>query len=461
MVGYYVGMAAMPILVPVSLILFLFDPMFGQLFSRKATSSADQVAHLETENKVSGYTVPQSTTELLNTGSLDPVSIENGGLISNVAEKLKFDSAVCYIAMKYLSNVDKLKDANITGIALSAFIVVFLLIALVFRFSVASRVSLRLIWLANLFYCLNCIIVTFTPLTNFSACIASTFFANFFEFAGIYLTASIVMNLQLKFLRRSVRPLSKYASFLYFFVPLLIATLHLVPQYIYSAVKGTCTFANEYQPETTQYVVYNVFAVIVIPGIFIMYSAITSFTIIIALIRRRRAVSSAIKVSLSKVTEQQTDPVVLKEIVQLHAIRSVYSGAIRIALYPFAPLVWLVLRCVELGLKNNVPESSSDAYRLLSGTYVGTVVMPVFIFAGFALFLFDPVFSQLFSKNKNANSDQIGNLASSTGTVGNIGETIAVESNATHADLVASLKIDSVTTYVKDHNDARDFFKTL
>ncbi|KAJ2392941.1 hypothetical protein GGI05_002549, partial [Coemansia sp. RSA 2603] len=252
-----------------------------------------------------------------------------------------------------------------------------------------------------------------------------------------------------------------YASFLYFFVPLLIATLHLVPQYIYSAVKGTCTFANEYQPETTQYVVYNVFAVIVIPGIFIMYSAITSFTIIIALIRRRRAVSSAIKVSLSKVTEQQTDPVVLKEIVQLHAIRSVYSGAIRIAFYPFAPLVWLSLRCVELGLKNNVPESSSDAYRLLSGTYVGTVVMPVFIFAGFALFLFDPIFSQLFSKNKNANSDQIEKLASSTGTVGNIGETIAVESNATHADLVASLKIDSVTTYVKDHNDAREFFRTL
>ncbi|KAJ1719572.1 hypothetical protein LPJ53_005689 [Coemansia erecta] len=396
---------------------------------------------------------------LITTTSIDDSSISTSE--STVPTIGTSDMSLFEIAMKYLSNVDKLKDANISGIALSGFIVVFLLIAFIFRSSVANRVSLRLIWLASLFYCLDTIIITFTPLTNFSACIASTFFANFFEFAGIYLTASIVMNLQLKFLRSSTRPLSKYASFLYFFVPLLIATLHLVPQYIYSAAKGMCTFADAYQPETTKYVVYNVFAVIIIPGIFIMYSALTSFTIIIALIRRRRAVSSAIKVSLSKVSEQQTDPVVLKEIVQLHAIRSVYSGAIRIALYPFAPLVWLALRCAELGLKNNVPETSSDANRLLSGTYVGTVVMPVFIFAGFVLFLFDPIFCQLFSKNKNADSVQIEKLASGTGAVGNIDEVAAAETNEAHADLVASLKIDSVTAYVKDHNDAKEFLKTL
>ncbi|KAJ2861578.1 hypothetical protein FB639_005488, partial [Coemansia asiatica] len=276
--------------------------------------------------------------------------------------------------------------------------VLFIFLAFIFKRKVANRLSLRLICLISLLYCLDCILTMFAPVKTFGACIARAFFADFFEYSGLYLTSAIMLNLHLVFLRKSTEPLPKYASYLYFAIPLLIATLHQVPQYIYSGASGQCTFDAKYKLKSARFVLYNVFAVIVIPGVFIVYNLIVGICVIVELSKRKKNISRAIGQIANVSAQQQSGTMISQDIVQLKAVRKIYSGAIRIALYPLATLFWFTLRCAELGLMNNVPETRSDSNKILSALYLRKLVMPVFILASFLMFLADPVFCQLFSK---------------------------------------------------------------
>ncbi|KAJ1821608.1 hypothetical protein LPJ56_003212 [Coemansia sp. RSA 2599] len=259
-----------------------------------------------------------------------------------------------------------------------------------------------------------------------------------------------MLNLHLVFLRKSTEPLPKYAAYLYFVIPLLIATLHQVPQYIYSAASGVCTFDVKYQPESARYVLYNVFVVIVIPGLFIFYNLIVGIWLIVDLSKRKKNVSRAIGQIATANDQQQPGSMVSQDIVQLKAARKVYSGAIRIAVFPLATLFWFTLRCAELGLKNVIPESRADSSRLLNGIYIGKLVMPVFILASFLLFLADPVFCQLFSR-----------CGSSLDYVDASQDVAPTEKNEAVDNAVSSLRQDAVLAQVKNHEDAQDFFRTI
>ncbi|KAJ1879504.1 hypothetical protein H4R99_000308 [Coemansia sp. RSA 1722] len=387
---------------------------------------------------------PTATDGLVGNG----INVNEIGSLSPDSSSL-IDSLVDVI-YKFARNFDKIRAANATAVALSGAMFVFIFFAIIFKRQVANRLSLRLICLTSLFYCLDCILTMYAPVNTFGACIARAFFASFFEFSGLYLTSAIMLNLHLVFLRKSTEPLPKYAPYLFFGIPLLIATLHQVPQYIYSGASGMCTFEMKYEPGSARFVLYNVFAVIVIPGVFIFYNLIVAIWLIVELCKRKRSVSRAIGQIAAANEQQQPGSLVSQEIVQLKAVRKVYNGAIRIVIYPLATLFWFTLRCAELGLENKVPKTPSDSSKLLNSLYVGTLAMPVFILASFLLFLADPVFCQLFSKC-NSSIDYVD--ASQ--------EIKAEEKNEIADNAVNSLKQDAVFAQVKNHEDAQDFFRTI
>ncbi|KAJ2707139.1 hypothetical protein FB645_000965 [Coemansia sp. IMI 203386] len=377
------------------------------------------------------------------------------------------------VIREYNDNFGKIHASFATAIALSGLTFIFLSIAFAFPRSAARRTSLYLICLASLFCCLDCIIRMYTYPYDLAGCVTRGFFADYFEYSALYLTAAIAVNLHLQFHRKSTDLLPGYTTWLLIGVPLLVAALHQVPQYAYSGAIGTCTYVLKYTSGTTSYVIRGVFAVIFIPGVVIVYSAVISIWTIVKLSRRKAAIGKTISSILHSVEQNQDKSSMLKEVSRLQAVRSVYSGAIRIAIYPLGPLIWLALRCAELGLSNTVPRVIYDAQKVLNGMYISALVVPVFVLVSFLLFLFDPVFGQLFSKSQESETERIERIVAGAANpetkatnASQISDSIIPETRSNDIDNFSDNEpgdyaADPVAVQVSSSQDARRFFKSL
>ncbi|KAJ2014207.1 hypothetical protein GGI14_004979 [Coemansia sp. S680] len=300
-----------------------------------------------------------------------------------------------------------------TGTAggLSGLMFVFLAAVFFWRRPLVNRVSLRLIALISLFDLLHCILQVRPKEQDIARKRWVNFFIDFFSFGSIYLSLSIAFNLQMVFLRKSRAPLPRYVEYLYYAVPLTVCLLHIAPQFIYAATRGWTMNGQDAVSRTPKFLLLACLGVLFIPYIFVLYNIITSLLVMYSLYTKQRAITRVLN-SVSRETHSLlsgTNPstaqdtlstasasntsisVSPKERQQLKLARKVYKISVRIALYPLAPTVGLILLSIfylQQYFVTMTYKSDIDTYVWL--TTMSYFMFPIIAFINFVIFLTDP-----------------------------------------------------------------------
>ncbi|KAI7823120.1 hypothetical protein BX661DRAFT_186858 [Kickxella alabastrina] len=333
---------------------------------------------------------------------------------------------------KLQRNATKIVDTSYAAIALSGIMFIFIFIACLALPAIANRTSLRILALISLFNFLYGIISMFSYNYSLSGCVAQGFFLELFIYSGLYLTSAIAFNLHLKFLRSPSKPLPKYIAYLYFVVPIAVATMQLAPQYIYAA---------------THVALFLFLVKLLIPAIFGIFNFVTSVRVIIVLCQKRCIINGALKSVNRGAPEQHTTSAVSKRVIQLQAVRKVCNASIRVAIYPLVPLV-----CI--GLQDTFTLSSVHGLRhYLDAVYLTSLLVPVTVITYVLVFLFDPVFCQLFTSSK---TDQTEQEAQDAAVIEE-----SSESNNSISAAVEKLHESGELGQIKNNEDAQKFFKTI
>ncbi|KAJ1885494.1 hypothetical protein LPJ66_010092 [Kickxella alabastrina] len=331
---------------------------------------------------------------------------------------------------------------------------IFISIACLARPAIANRTSLRILSLISLFNFLYGIISIFSYNYSLSGCVAQGFFLELFIYSGLYLTSAIAFNLHLKFLRSPSKPLPKYIAYLYFVVPIAVATMQLVPQYIYAATRGTCNVFGWSAMGNTRPALFLFLVKLLIPAIFGIFNLVTSVRVIIVLCQKRCIINGALKSVNSGAPKQHTTSAVSISVIQLQAVRKVYNASIRVAIYPLVPLVWLTLLAIAIGLQDTINFSSAHGLRYyLDTAYLTSLLVPVTMITYVLVFLFDPVFCQLFTSSK---TDQTEQEAQDAAVIEE-----SSESNNSISAVVEKLHESGELGQIKNNEDAQKFFKTI
>ncbi|KAJ1671627.1 hypothetical protein GGF38_000660 [Coemansia sp. RSA 25] len=212
------------------------------------------------------------------------------------------------------------------------------------------------------------------------------------------------------FLRKSRSPLSRYAEYLYYIVPLTMCLLQFAPQYIYAATRGWKINGENVVSRTPEYTLIAWFGILLVPYIFVLYNVVTSMLVMYSLCTKKRAITrvlnsvshetksllsgsnpSTAQDNLSASASRTSVSVSPKERQQLKLARSIYKVSIRIALYPMAPLFCLVLYTIYYVKQYFVTLTyKSDVNDYVWLTTMGYFIFPGIAFINFAIFLTDP-----------------------------------------------------------------------
>ncbi|KAJ1911726.1 hypothetical protein LPJ71_002863 [Coemansia sp. S17] len=298
-----------------------------------------------------------------------------------------------------------------TAGGLSGLMFVFLTIVFFWRRPLVNRVSLRLIALISLFDLLHCILQTMPEVLDITRKRCVYFFIDFFSYGSIYLSSSIAFNLQMVFLCKSRAPLPRYVEYLYYVVPLSVCLLHIAPQYIYAATRGWTMNGQEAVSRTPEFLLLACLGILFIPYVFVLYNIITSLLVMYSLYTKQRAITRVLN-SVSRETHSllsSSNPstahdtlsaapasspsisVSPKECQQLKLARRVYRVSVRIALYPLAPTVGLILMSIFYLQQYFVTMTyKSDIDTFVRLTSVSFFMFPVIAFINFVIFLTDP-----------------------------------------------------------------------
>ncbi|KAJ2101061.1 hypothetical protein GGI03_001603 [Coemansia sp. RSA 2337] len=258
-----------------------------------------------------------------------------------------------------------------TGTAggLSGLMFVFLAAVFFWRRPLVNRVSLRLIALISLFDLLYCILQAVPKVQDVTHLRCSLFFIDF-SFGSIYLSSSIAFNLQMVFLRKSRAPLPRYVEYLYYAVPLSVCLLHIAPQYIYAATRVM------YSLYTKQRVITRVL------------NSVSRETHSLLSGSNPNNAQDTLSAASASSPSISASP---KERQQLKLARRVYRVSVRIALYPLAPTVGLILLSIFYLQQYFVTlKYKSDVNTYVWLTTVSYFMFPVIAFVNFVIFLTDP-----------------------------------------------------------------------
>ncbi|KAJ2056012.1 hypothetical protein GGH13_007669 [Coemansia sp. S155-1] len=299
-----------------------------------------------------------------------------------------------------------------TGTAggLSGLMFVFLAAVFFWRRPLVNRVSLRLIALISLFDLLYCILQAVPKVQDVTHLRCSLFFIDF-SFGSIYLSSSIAFKLQMVFLRKSRAPLPRYVEYLYYAMPLSVCLLHIAPQYIYAATRGWTMNGQDTVSRTPKFLLLACLGILLIPYVFVLYNIITSLLVMYSLYTKQRVITRVLN-SVSRETHSllsgsnpnnaqdtlsaasASSPSISaspKERQQLKLARRVYRVSVRIALYPLAPTVGLILLSIFYLQQYFVTlKYKSDVNTYVWLTTVSYFMFPVIAFINFVIFLTDP-----------------------------------------------------------------------
>ncbi|KAJ2766609.1 hypothetical protein GGI18_005969, partial [Coemansia linderi] len=297
-----------------------------------------------------------------------------------------------------------------TAAGLSGSMVLFLVAVFFWRRSLVDRVSLRLIALISLFDLLHSIIQAIPKVQTPGRLRLTFFFIDYFSFGSIYLSSSIAFNLQMVFLRKSRSPLPKYVEYLYYAVPLTVCLFHIAPQFIYAATQGWTYNGEMTMSRTPEYLLVFGLGVLLIPYIFVLYNIITSILVMYSLYTKQKAITrvlnsvsqetnsllngsspNTVHDKLSASASNASISVSPKERQQLKLARRVYKVSIRIALYPLAPMVGLILMSIfHLRQYFITMTYKSDLHTYVWMMTMSFFMFPTIAYINFVIFLTDP-----------------------------------------------------------------------
>ncbi|KAJ2740800.1 hypothetical protein GGI20_005609, partial [Coemansia sp. BCRC 34301] len=302
------------------------------------------------------------------------------------------------------------------GGSLCGVMALFLIGVYFWRPVLVNRVSLRLIFAISIYDFIECVLQATARSNGVSAkCRATMFFSAFFGYASVYTSSSIALNLYLTLFRRGSRQyLPVYVEYLYFIVPLAVSLLHWAPPVIWAAKHGYCSAFEPVDIGTASYIRYVVFVQLLLPLLALLFNIITSFRIIIMLLLQQRQVNRSLQEVMQNTRKHVlcsngsngTSTYALaeddgcgynsvkatKELeVNLLVVRKFNNAAIRIALYPCAPIAWW---CINLAFYA-IQYSLTMTYKADVATFVRMVSlawfsMPAIAFANFLVFVTDP-----------------------------------------------------------------------
>ncbi|KAJ2879430.1 hypothetical protein H4R27_005315 [Coemansia aciculifera] len=359
---------------------------------------------------------------------------------------------------------------------LSGLMFVFLAAVFFWRRPLVDRVSLRLIALISLFDLLHCILQTLPKNEDITRKRWRLFFIDFFSFGSIYLSSSIAFNLQMVFLRKSRTPLPRYVEYLYYIVPLTVCLLHIAPQYIYAATRGWTMNGQDTVSRTPEFLLLACLGVLFIPYVFVLYNIITSLLVMYSLYTKQRAITrvlnsvsrethgllsgsnpSTAQDNLSVSASSTSISVSPKERQQLKLARRVYKISVRIAIYPLAPTVGLILLSIFYLQQYFVTMTyRSDVHTFVWLTTMSFFMFPVIAFINFVIFLTDPAVVKVIAEVRRSIRIKMGrtdNFKSSDSESYSPGRVVGKKASVTISEsgvLSETMQVDSsslISTY--------------
>ncbi|KAJ1767559.1 hypothetical protein LPJ74_005301 [Coemansia sp. RSA 1843] len=302
------------------------------------------------------------------------------------------------------------------GGALCGIMALFLISVSIWRPVLVNRVSLRLIFAIIVYDFIVCVIQATAVSHSASAnCRAGMFFSALFGYASVYTSTSIAVNLYITLLcgtRQAYLP--RYTEYLYYAVPLLVALCQWAPPTIWAAVHGYCSAFEPIQTGTTAYVLYVVFLQLLLPLCALLFNICVSIRVIYVLVREQRSVSKSLREIMQQTHDRlfasageldslqstngrkqsiMSEPMRKRLELNLLVMQKFNSAAIRIALYPFAPVAWWIINTVYYGLQYNITMTyKEDINRWVRMASLAWFSMPAIAIANFAVFVTDPAF---------------------------------------------------------------------
>ncbi|KAJ1932955.1 hypothetical protein FBU59_006194, partial [Linderina macrospora] len=152
-------------------------------------------------------------------------------------------------------------------------------------------------------------------------------------------------------------------------------------------------------PGTKSFVVFVVCAYLLLPGLCLLYNLIIVTCVVLLLLKKQREINKTLgKISAESHALLASSSDGGKGVAKLHheeqrlkAARSVYNAAIRIALYPFAPLAWLCCNIAYYHIQYFITMTyKSDVPKLVSMQQMAWAAHPSIMYANFLVFVTDP-----------------------------------------------------------------------
>ncbi|KAJ2594902.1 hypothetical protein EV177_008253 [Coemansia sp. RSA 1804] len=246
-------------------------------------------------------------------------------------------------------------------------------------------------------------------------CRATVFFSSLFGYASVYTSTSIAVNLYMTLLRGTRRAdLPNYIEYLYYAVPLLVALCQWAPPTIWAAAHGYCSAFTPIQTGTTAYVLYVVFLQLLLPFCALLFNICVSIRVICVLVREQQSVNKSLREIMQQTHDRlfastseldslsgssgrkpsiMSEPVRKRLELNLLVMRKFNSAAIRIALYPFAPIAWWIINAIYYALQYSITMTyREDVGRWVRMVSLAWFSMPAIAIANFAVFVTDPAF---------------------------------------------------------------------
>ncbi|KAJ1900031.1 hypothetical protein LPJ66_001735 [Kickxella alabastrina] len=320
--------------------------------------------------------------------------------------------------------------ANGLGSSLCGAIVIFLACVHFWRPAIVNRVSLRLIFAISIYDFIECLIQAVAKTTGVVSCRTNMFFSVFFGYASVYTSTSIAVNLYITLYGGGLASLPRYIEYLYFAVPLGVSLLHWVPPTIWAATHGYCSAFDPVPTGTPQYIAYVVGVQLLIPFLALLFNVVISVRVIVGLIMQQRKISCSLReisetnreflihssdgssssgsdcptdVSTSVSGTPKNDVQAKETRRQLErsfrVMHKFNSAAIRIALYPCAPIAWWVINTMFYALQYDLTMTfKEDANRWVYMVGLSWFSIPAIAFANFIVFITDPAFVKAYGE---------------------------------------------------------------
>ncbi|KAJ2099430.1 hypothetical protein GGI09_002790 [Coemansia sp. S100] len=272
------------------------------------------------------------------------------------------------------------------------------------------------------------------------------------------------------FLRKSRAPLPRYVEYLYYVVPLTVCLFHMAPQYIYAATRGWRINGQDLASRTPEYLWFTCLAILLIPYVFVLYNVVTSLLVMYSLYTKQRAITrvlnsvsrethsllagsnpSTAQDTLSAASASSTSlSISHKERQQLKLARRVYRISVRIALYPLAPTVGLILLSIFYLQQYFVTLTyKSDVNTYVWLTTVSYFMFPVIAFINFVIFLTDPAVLKVIAEVRRSIRIKMGrtdNFKSSGSGLHSPGRVVGKKASVTISEsgaLSETMQVDS------------------